>query len=112
MRFGNDHDKINVGPNNNKIEQKKQIKDIGVLMSNNLKFDQHNRNIAVTGSKMCGWILRTFKTRKLGPMRILLKTLIVSQVEYCCILWSPTNQKQIDLLENVQRYNHELNSHM
>ena len=104
MRFGNDHDKLNyVDPNHNKIEQKNQIKDLGVLMSNNLKFDQHIRNIAATGSRMCGWILRTFKTRKLGPMRTLLKTFIVSQVEYCCILWSPTNQKQIDLLENVQR---------
>ena len=121
MRFGNDHDKLKyVDPKNNKIEQKRQIKDLGVLMSNNLKFDQHIRNIVATGSRMCGWILMTFKTRQLGPMIILLKTLIVGQVEYCCILWSPTNQKQIDLLENVQgkytsriscfqRYNHELN---
>ena len=122
MRFGKDQDEPNyVDPNHKKIEQKSHIKDLGVLMSNNLKFDQHIRNVAARGSRMVGWIMRTFKTRKLGPMRTLLKTLIVSQVEYCCILWSPTNQKQIDLIENVQRkytskiscfqrYNQELNS--
>jgi hypothetical protein len=35
-------------------------------------------------------------------MKILLKQLVVSQMEYCSILWSPRDQKQINLLESVQ----------
>ena len=104
MRFGKDEiEPSYVDPDQNKIEQKSHIMDLGIMMSNCLKFDMHIRNTAAKGNRMSGWVLRSFKTRKVDTMKTLLKSLIVSQMEYCCILWSPTNQKQIDLLESVQR---------
>lgn len=36
-------------------------------------------------------------------MKTLLKLLVRSQAEYCSVLWSPTDQKQINLIETVQR---------
>ena len=36
-------------------------------------------------------------------MTTLLKSLIISHVEYGCVVWSPTDQHQINLLESVQR---------
>ena len=36
-------------------------------------------------------------------MKTLLKSLIVLQVEYACIVWSPTDTAHIKLLESVQR---------
>lgn len=104
MRFGKDEiEPSYVDPDKNKIEQKSHIMDLGIMMSNCLKFDMHIMNTAAKGNRMSGWVLRSFKTRKVDTMKTLLKSLIVSQMEYCCILWSPTNQKQIDLLESVQR---------
>ena len=49
------------------------------------------------------WVLRTFMTRKTPPMLIILKTLIVSKVEYASILWSPSDQRNIANIENIQR---------
>ena len=36
-------------------------------------------------------------------MLTLLKSLIVSQVEYACVIWSPIDQQHINLIEGVQR---------
>ena len=38
------------------------------------------------------------------PLRILLKSLIVPTMEYCCPLWTPSDNENIDILEKVQRY--------
>ena len=51
---------------------------------------------------MGGWILRTFRTRSPIVMLTLLKQLIYPTIEYNSILWSPTDQSLIDLLESVQ----------
>ena len=36
-------------------------------------------------------------------MLTLLKAIVVASMEYACVVWSPTKQRDIDLLENVQR---------
>ena len=51
---------------------------------------------------MVGWILRTFKTRIKEIMLTLLKTLVVSQVEYGCIIWMPISKLSVNLIENIQ----------
>ena len=53
--------------------------------------------------QLCGWILRTFSTRKKDPMLLLWRSLIRSKLEYCCQLWSPTQTGDIQSLEQVQR---------
>ena len=85
------------------ITMKGQVKDLGVYISHNLKFDYHIKNIAAKGHKMAGWALRTFKTRNTTTMLTLLKSIVISQIEYCCPLWSPADSHNINLLENVQR---------
>ena len=54
---------------------------------------------------MTGWALRTFSTRKQGPMTTIWNTQIRSIIDYCSPLWSPnpTDFKNIDLLEGTQR---------
>ena len=51
---------------------------------------------------MVGWALRVFRTRDTTTMSTLLKSLI-SQVEYGCVIWSPSDARQINLIERVQR---------
>ena len=53
--------------------------------------------------RMSKWIPGTVKTRNVGHMKTLLKSLVRSQVEYCCILWSPREQSEINLIESVQK---------
>ena len=104
LRFG----KINNRPtyktsNDSIIDIKENVKDLGGYISQNLKFDYHIKNIVAKGNKMAGWALRTFKTRNVLTMLTLLKSIVISQVEYCCPLWSPMDAYNINLLESVQR---------
>ena len=52
---------------------------------------------------MAGWILRVFHCRGRTLMVTLLKQLVHSRMEYCCVLWTPITQELISLLESVQR---------
>ena len=48
-------------------------------------------------------LLRAFSIREKEPMIKLFNTYIKSKLEYCCIVWSPTQQEYISELENIQR---------
>ena len=72
-------------------------------MSSDLTFDHHIRIVAKKANWMAGWILRVFLSRERSLMVTLLKQLIHSCVEYCCIIWSPVSQVLITLLESVQK---------
>ena len=85
------------------IKQNDSIKDLGVHMSENVKFDYHINSVVKTAQSMSAWVLRVFKTRKTLPMLTLLKTMVVSKAEYASILWAPSDQRNINKLENIQR---------
>ena len=52
---------------------------------------------------MAGWALRTFRGRGKLLMVTVLRSLIQSRLDYCSQLWSPRDQRSINLLESVQR---------
>ncbi|CAL4062211.1 unnamed protein product, partial [Meganyctiphanes norvegica] len=57
-----------------------------------------------TSSKiMQGMLLRTFATRQEIPMMTMYNTYIRSKLEYCSLVWSPSQQKYINKLERVQK---------
>ena len=107
LRYGNDNDvKKNTcykTPTGESIKEVEHAKDLGIVMSNNGTFKQHIGNIANTANQLCGWVLRTFRTRQRLPMLMLWKTLIRPKIEYCCQLWCPTKTGDKQLLEQVQR---------
>ena len=104
MRFGRGSTNPHyTTPQHSGIEINDNIKDLGIYMSTSLKFDYHIKTIAAKGQKMAGWALRTFKTRNTRTMLTLLKSIIISQTEYCSPLWSPSDSYNINLLENVQK---------
>ena len=84
------------------IEQPSVVKDLGIYMSGDLSFEHHIRTVANKGKRIAGWVLRTFFTRQRDAMITLLKQLIYPTVEYNSVLWNPSDQKLIDLLESVQ----------
>ena len=88
---------------NEKIKIVEHAKDLGIIMSSSVNFKQHIRTMVDTAQQLCGWILRTFSTRKKDAMLLLWRSLIRSKLEYCCQLWSPTQTGDIQSLEQVQR---------
>ena len=90
-------------PEGNHIEEKFHLRDLGVEISSDLSFSTHIENVASAGSRMVGWILRTFRRRSKGVMLTLWKTVVQSKLDYCSQLWSPSNQSSISLLEGVAK---------
>ena len=85
------------------IKPKDQINDLGVLLNKNCTFKDQIDDIVRTANKLCAWILRTFRTRSPKLMLLLWKSLVLSKVDYCSQLWSPTAKGDIQKLEMVQR---------
>merc|ERR1719290_229915 len=48
-------------------------------------------------------LLRTFETRARRPMIMLYNTFLRSKLEYCCMVWSPSEQQEINKIEDIQR---------
>ena len=89
--------------NNQTINEKYSVKDLGVIMSNDATFTAHI-NLKVTNIKSkISWILRTFKSRATLPMLTLWKTLILCEHDYCSQLWSPNKVGDIQKIEVLQR---------
>ena len=104
IRFTKHHSEVSYkSATNTHIEQKEVVKDLGILVSENLKFDTHILKTVKSGRQFCGWILRTFLTREPSVLIPLLKILVISRLEYCCPLWSPSDAANIQSLEKVQR---------
>ena len=50
-----------------------------------------------------GWVLRVFQSRGRSLMLTLLKSLVISLLEYCCQLWNSWKAKYIQAIEAIQR---------
>ena len=78
-------------------------KDLGVIMSSDLTWNDHFRFITAEAYKFLGIIRRTFTTKSLSTKRQLYISLVRSQLTYCSIIWRPHLSKHIVVLEKVQK---------
>lgn len=90
--------------NNNLLENVYYIKDLGIIIDSNLKFNYHIDAVVSKSSKMLGFLSRSTKdftnTRSLN---ILFSSLVRSILDYCSVVWSPYYNLQITRLENIQK---------
>ena len=92
------------GPDDDIIEVKSNLRDLGVQISSDLSFRVHVENTVAGASKLAGWGLRTFRRRSAVIMKTIWKTLVQPKLDYCSQLWSPGDQESINKIESVQRY--------
>ena len=85
------------------IQTSRDVKDLGITMSDDASFKTHITKISSKASQLTNWVLRTFITREKTVMMMLWKTLIMSRLEMCSPLWNPMSVGDILSLENVQR---------
>ena len=90
-------------PNTQIIQKKDTVRDLGVHFSSTGCFTEHIKLIVAEAKKLSGYILRTFRTRERGAMVTLMKSLIVSKLEYACVVWAPRDKKLIKMIEEIQR---------
>ena len=90
-------------PSENIIKPSSRVKDLGVVASDDLLFREHINSVVTSSKIMQGMLLRTFTTRQEVPMMTMYNTYIRSKMEYCSLVWSPSQKKDIDRLERVQK---------
>jgi len=79
------------------------MRDLGVVLSNDLTFSTHVSTIVSRASSKIGLMYRAFSSRSLNFMISFFKTHVRPILEYNCEVWSPYFIQDIDRLENVQR---------
>ena len=92
-----------LAPENQQIQVKEDLRDLGVRISSNLRLKTHIENTVTAASRIVGLGLRTFQGRSRGLMLTLLRSLVQPRLDYCSQLWSPSDQTSINQLESVQR---------
>lgn len=87
-----------------KLERVVQVKDLGVTMSPDLKFNAHFQLTVNKAFRTLGFLFRYSREFK-SPLtlKILYCSLIRSSLEYCSTVWSPRYGVYIDLIESVQK---------
>ena len=93
-----------IDPVMNIVGPSTHVRDLGVSMSINCRFDFHISNLHKRCSNLACWILRTFTIRDPQVMPTLYKSLIMSRLEYASQLWSHYLLKLYSLQRRRERY--------
>ena len=101
LGYGNNKHEYNLGGET--LLETTEEKDLGVLIDNELKFTQHIRGIVAKANRMIGLIRISFECIDAEMFLNLYNSLVRPLLEYCVQAWSPHLERDITLLENVQR---------
>ena len=86
------------------VQRCDNIKDIGVIIDNKLSWNSHIHTCVNKANRLMGLIKRTLGySAPTNVSRQLYVSLVRSNLEYCCPVWSGTTSNNIVLVERVQR---------
>ena len=80
-----------------------EVKDLGVFIDTDISYKAHVNEICKKVKKWIGWILRSFKCRKLKFIKHIWKMYIMPIIDYCSQLWAPRNGGLLTKLEKLQK---------
>ena len=103
MHMGRSNPKHNYSMDGAELTKTVKEKDLGVLVEDNLEFDQHIKGIVGRANRMLGLIKIGFACLDQEVFMNLYPVLVRPQLEYCVQVWSPYKRKHINLIERVQR---------
>ena len=103
VHFGrkNTHSIYNLGPD--QITAVTETKDLGITVSDDLKWAKHISTCVKKANRMIGLIKNTFTYMDKDMFITLYKSLVRPLLEYCPQVWNPHMLKDIESLEKVQR---------
>ena len=84
------------------INELTTTKDLGVIISNDFKFNQHIQHIINNANRRIGMIRRYICSRSMDVIQPLYKSFVRPILEYASIAWSPQYVTLINQLESVQ----------
>jgi len=103
LHFGRKNKKYSYQLCNLTLETVTEEKDLGVIISEDLKAEKTVVKNVKKADKILGMIRRTFSFMNKDMLQQLIKVFIRPHLEYAQQAWSPYLRKDINLLESVQR---------
>lgn len=89
--------------NNITLKHVEEQKDLGIIVSSNLKWDTHISNIVKKTNSLVYCMQKAFHDRSADSILKLYKTFIRPKLEYSQTIWNPYFVKDIEMLEQCQR---------
>ena len=83
------------------IQRVTSLRDLGVILSEDGKFDNHIQKVFSKVRQKFGWMLRTFYTRRSDILKQLWKTLAQCHIEYCSQLYMPRQSQGMQAIEKL-----------
>ena len=103
LHVGNENPHANYTMNNVQLINVDREKDLGVIISKDLKPSEQCTEIVKIANKLVGFIGRTFTFKSEKVILTLYNSLVRPHLEYCVQFWSPYYRKDIEKLERIQR---------
>ena len=89
--------------NYREINTTKSERDLGILVTNDLKLSTHCGEAVKKANRVLFSIRKCFSKLSLSSFKIIYKTYVRPHLDYCSQIWSPHLKKDINLIEGVQR---------
>ena len=103
VHIGNNNDKKDYVMNGVNLFKSTAEKDLGVLVDENLSFNEHVNAVTKKANQIAGMILHNITNRDKYIMVPLFKALVRPILEYANVVWCPFLKKDKDKVEKVQR---------
>jgi len=84
------------------LEKVSEEKDLGIIISNDLKISKQCTQAYAKANKMLGVVKRTIVYKTTDILLQLYKSLVRTHLKYCISAWSPHYNKDEQLLERIQ----------
>ena len=89
--------------NDKDLKNKSEIKDLGIIVDENLRFSNHMIDKVNKANQIMGIIRRTMVYLNRQNLNLLYTSLVQSRLEYGNVVWNPFLKSDITLIEKVQR---------
>ena len=103
IHYGKHSNKLDYTLNGHPVIHVTEEKDLGIKMSEDLKWTTHIADAVKKANRMVGLIKHTFTYMNKEMFLVLYKTLVRPLLEYCPQVWSPNLAKNIEAVEKVQQ---------
>ena len=97
------HCHYNYKMNNKDLESKSEIKSLGIMVDENLRFSNHIIDKVNKANQIMGIIRSSMVYLNRHNFNLLYTSLVRPHLEYGNVVWSPFLKSDITLIENVQR---------
>ncbi len=89
--------------NDRRLEPVNQMRDLGVIITDDLRFRAHCEYIARKASLRASSIFRGFECHNTEFLMRMFDTFVLPVLEYASVIWNPAAKIEIDLIERIQR---------